>query len=292
MSLKRNFSFELSLKYFLVQRGASALFLIFSLWISLTFKGILENLILIRLLVKLGRVPFHGWIFSLFKRLNLWTILILSTAQKLIPMVTLISLNFNFKFFIFILVLNSFSVFILALRSIYLNKILALSSLNILVWMLRGGSRRLIVILGFMLIYTYLILGVYSVFGVSLKTSFRQFQSIRYIFKLIGVFVFISLGGLPPFLGFLGKVLVIKSSLSLFGILFFTLLAFSSLTILRLYLRFRIIGITLSPGQIEVPSLYSSIKKSRYLIGLLLIWGRTLRLINYKFNIIIIFYLQ
>jgi len=122
-----------------------------------------------------------------------------------------------------------------------------------------------------MLIYGYLILGIYRVFGVSLKTSFRQFQRIGYSSKLIGVFVFISLGGLPPFLGFLGKILVIKSSLSLFGTLFFILLTFSSLIILRLYLRFRVLGIALSPGQLRVSLPYLSLKKSTYLVGLLLI---------------------
>merc|ERR1712088_417357 len=78
-----------------------------------------ETFIIIRIIIKLGAAPFHGWFLSLSKSVRLFILLLISTIQKIIPVLIVRSLN----------LFNS----IMLLRLI---KILALSGINNLVWFL------------------------------------------------------------------------------------------------------------------------------------------------------------
>merc|ERR1712049_89377 len=59
--------------------------------------------------------------------------------------------------------------------------------------------------------------------------------------KLIKIFILLSLGGLPPFLGFLGKLYILKVSMLMINNWFLFLLVMRSLVVLFLYIRFSFI---------------------------------------------------
>jgi NADH:ubiquinone oxidoreductase subunit 2 (subunit N) len=72
------------------------------------------------------------------------------------------------------------------------------------------------------------------------------------------IFSLMSLGGVPPFLGFLSKVLVLKRAFSLVNISFLIILALASLNILVFYMRLVISASLISPSvkiQIKGPGL-------------------------------------
>merc|ERR1739845_249692 len=61
------------------------------------------------------------------------------------------------------------------------------------------------------------------------------------LYKLIKIFILLSLGGLPPFLGFLGKLYILKVSMLMINNWFLFLLVMRSLVVLFIYIRFSFI---------------------------------------------------
>merc|ERR1711873_327397 len=79
---------------------------------------------------------------------------------------------------------------------------------------------------------------------------------------IILIFIFISLGGLPPFLGFLSKVLVLKLAIYIFNYIFLLIIIYTSLIILYCYISRFFFLLTYSPKiKFDTKSFYSSKKK-------------------------------
>ena len=87
---------ERGLKYFLVQSVRSILFLVGSLTI---LRGSFPDptcLITIPILVKLGAAPFHGWFIRILSIVQIRTLTLLSTLQKLTPLLLLLHLKISY----------------------------------------------------------------------------------------------------------------------------------------------------------------------------------------------------
>merc|ERR1711976_398032 len=65
-------------------------------------------------------------------------------------------------------------------------------------------------------IYIYLLIGFISIYKFYGLNIFTQINSIIFFDKFIMLIIFISLGGIPPLLGFLGKIINIKILLNNF----------------------------------------------------------------------------
>merc|ERR1712214_200856 len=66
---------------------------------------------------------------------------------------------------------------------------------------------------------------------------FYQINSIAFLDKFIILIVFISLGGMPPMLGFLRKIIILKMIINyLLRIILIFIIVISSLTLLYFYL--------------------------------------------------------
>merc|ERR1711872_260130 len=84
-------------------------------------------------------------------------------------------------------------------------------------------------------------LGVYIIFLQPVKRVSIQISSSRHYNKLVKIFILLSLGGLPPFLGFLGKLYILKVSMLMINNWFLFLLVMRSLVVLFIYIRFSFI---------------------------------------------------
>jgi len=263
---------ENTLKYFLIQSAGSAIFLfmvLFSQYNLLIGEGIIFVIIL-----KLGGAPFHGWFLSMLINSSIWIYYFLATVQKFIPILILSSFYCFFNLISFHVFLNFLVIVGSGISSLNLTKILGLSSLNRLSWMLRrilGGMKFFVF---FIFVYIVLLLGVILIFSNPLKITFLQISSIGFVDKFSGFFMFLSLGGVPPFLGFLGKVIILKVILLKVGIEFIILIIFSSLIVLFYYLSFIYLRMTLGPNLIVKNKFYSiPMVKSLYFLRMLGIWG-------------------
>nr|YP_011002918.1 NADH dehydrogenase subunit 2 [Leucoptera coffeella]WPR14284.1 NADH dehydrogenase subunit 2 [Leucoptera coffeella] len=239
---KNLLSSEASLKYFLTQSIASInlLFLI----IMMSFFKQLENynimmlLMNLPLLMKMGSAPFHFWFPNLIEGLSWMNAYIIMTWQKITPLI-LISYNYNFYLISFIAILNAFVGAIGGFNQMSLRKILTFSSINNLSWMLISImiSENLWMlyffiycILNFMLCYFFNLMNIFYINQI-------YFYNMKNFYKILLAMNLFSLGGLPPFMGFLSKWLVINFLINNNMLMLTFLMIMSSLIMLYYYIR-------------------------------------------------------
>ena len=193
-------------------------------------------LLIIRIFIKLGISPFHTWFISILKTCSLYILIILSTIQKLIPLIILNNIYINYKIFYLRILLTIIFILLILSSVINLNKLLALSSLGNILWLISRNILSIKLIFLFIIIYIYILLGIYIFYNMYYYNIFLQINRINFFDKIIIILLFISLGGIPPILGFLRKLLILKIIFIYENIFLFLLIIFSSLILLYHYI--------------------------------------------------------
>nr|AXS66428.1 NADH dehydrogenase subunit 2 [Chrysomeloidea sp. 3 KM-2017] len=248
------FPSEAALKYFITQALASSI-LLFSIILSLNLKEyFLENkdfLMMIfssALFIKMGAAPFHSWFPEVMNGLNWNYSMVLLTWQKIAPMIILL-LNFKISSYLMsIIILSTIFSGIQGLNQIDLRKILAYSSINHISWMISSMINSQTIWMMYFLIYSIISLNIIYIFkklNIFLITQVFLIMNKNKNFKFFCFMNFLSLGGLPPFLGFFPKWLIINNLIinqmyflsillimfTMIPLFFYTRLIFSSLMI-------------------------------------------------------------
>nr|ADV02351.1 NADH dehydrogenase subunit 2 [Lordiphosa penicilla] len=212
-------STEASLKYFLTQALASTV-LLFSIILlmlnnnlNMEINGSFTSMMMISsLLLKSGAAPFHFWFPNMMEGLTWMNALMLMTWQKIAPLMLISYLNVKNLLLISVII----SVIVGAiggLNQTSLRKLMAFSSINHLGWMLSAMMVSESIWLIYFMFYSFLsfilsfMFNIYKMFH--LNQLFSWFMSSK-ILKFTLFMNFLSLGGLPPFLGFLPKWIVIQ----------------------------------------------------------------------------------
>ena len=265
-----NIELENSVKYFIIQSWASIIFLIRFFFCNYLFNNFFL-LLIIRIFIKLGVSPFHTWFISILKTCSLYILMILSTIQKLIPLIIINNIFIRYQiFYLRIFLTIIFMLFILS-RVINLNKLLALSSLGNIIWLISRNILSLKLILLFIIIYIYILLGIYIFYNIYYYNIFIQINRINYFDKIFIVIIFISLGGMPPILGFLRKLLILKIIFIYENIFLFLLIIFSSLILLYHYISRIYFFLTFVPSiKLRLNYYNNSWIKYFYLISLII----------------------
>nr|WNH21258.1 NADH dehydrogenase subunit 2 [Gymnothorax eurostus] len=242
---------EATTKYFLTQAAAAALMLFAATsnaW--LTGEWHIQQLshplaaavAITSLAMKVGLAPTHLWLPEVLQGLDLTTGLILSTWQKLAPMVLIYQLapNVNSTIFLFIGLSSALVGGWGGLNQTQLRKILAYSSIAHMGWMimvLKYYPELMILNLGLYIVMTstvFMTLKVVSATSINaLSTVWTKAPCVLSIVML----TMLSLGGLPPLTGFMPKWMILqeltKHDLSLTA----TTMALAALISLFFYLR-------------------------------------------------------
>nr|AOY39721.1 NADH dehydrogenase subunit 2 [Scolytinae sp. BMNH 1043031] len=245
-SFKNKYSTEAMLKYFIIQALASSLVLTATL-LFLNFKLLMSNLPLIpsffmnsALLMKMGAAPFHFWLPEVTSGCSWIITLLILTWQKIAPMILMIYSNPSNFLLIFIILISSIIGGISGMNQTCLRKILTYSSINHISWMLAASMISLSNWILYFLIYSIINLTLIIFFNsnnIFFITQLTKIMNDNKLNKLIFSINFLSLGGLPPFLGFLPKWVTIYS-LSLTQMFFLTtILILSTLISLFMYIR-------------------------------------------------------
>nr|YP_009469705.1 NADH dehydrogenase subunit 2 [Amantis nawai]AVE15463.1 NADH dehydrogenase subunit 2 [Amantis nawai] len=246
-SNKNMFSSEASLKYFLIQAIASSV-LLFMILMKTSINEMFyickisawNNLMMTPLLMKIACAPFHWWLPSVIEGLSWMNCFMLLSVQKMAPMM-LISYMLNNNLFIqMVIITTAFIGAIGGLNQISLRKILAYSSINHIGWMVTT------MMMGTNLWWMYFIIYTINIIGVILLSVMTNMAYISQTFnsmnnkKMIKFTLFISmlsLGGLPPFIGFFPKWITIQFMTQNLMIMTSTILIISSLMTLYYYMR-------------------------------------------------------
>ena len=235
ISSEPGIAFENTIKYFIIQRCASIIFL-FGVIFCLLIRNKFIIMKRLAIFVKLGASPFHGWFISILKRCSIWVLFLLSTIQKILPLLIIINIINLYRWLLFITLITIAVIFYRVPGAVTLNKVLGLSSMANLVWLLFRVHLSVKLILRFIFIYIILLLGIVFSTNTRNNTSLFQIEGLDNFSKLIFIFIFLSLGSLPPLLGFLIKLLVLKSMIFITGIPVIIVLVFTSLIILYTYI--------------------------------------------------------
>nr|AXS65521.1 NADH dehydrogenase subunit 2 [Laemophloeidae sp. KM-2017] len=251
-STKNSFPSEAALKYFITQSMASTviMFAIISLLFS---KDIFENnfsLILnSAILTKMGAAPFHFWFPEIIEGLSWMNSLIILTWQKIAPMILIFYFIELTNFFIFIIIVSSMIGSIMGLNQINLRKILAYSSINHIAWLLCSLLDSFSIWMIYFSIYSIILMTLIFILNKIHAFQISQLMNMSFSNKMMNLSIFLiffSLGGLPPFLGFLPKWLVINALISNnYFILSFLLIIFTLITLFY-YIRVTFLALIIS----------------------------------------------
>jgi NADH-ubiquinone oxidoreductase chain 2 len=244
------------------------------------------NFILIAstIILKRGTAPFHFWFPSVIEGLSWISNFILITWQKLAPLIIL-SYCIRLNLLIFIIFFSITFGRLGGINQTSLRKLIAFSSINHLGWIISGIIRNENIWINYFLFYSFLNFSIVFILNnfklYNINQTFKIFNFNKFITVSLFI-IFLSLGGLPPFLGFFPKWLIIELLIknNMFTILVFIL--FITLITLYFYLRLTYSALLLNHINIKWNfKMYSSIKNLKILLMINFISLIGLILINF-----------
>nr|YP_009971760.1 NADH dehydrogenase subunit 2 [Cucujus kempi]QNG56470.1 NADH dehydrogenase subunit 2 [Cucujus kempi] len=238
---------ESAMKYFITQTMASSIILFSIIMMSNKFEFIPQNLNFSLLLMmnsailtKMGAAPFHFWFPEVMEGLNWFNCFLILTWQKIAPMIIYMYNCNMMNFTSWIIIISSMIGSIMGFNQISLRKILTYSSINHISWMLASMLNSQIIWSIYFLIYSIISFNIIIIFhkwNIFYINQLINIMNYDMMIKLTFNLNFLSLGGLPPFLGFLPKWMTVQNLISNnFFLLSLIMIIFTLLTLFY-YLR-------------------------------------------------------
>nr|YP_010254538.1 NADH dehydrogenase subunit 2 [Lysmata debelius]QUA00612.1 NADH dehydrogenase subunit 2 [Lysmata debelius] len=252
MSSNQNlYKSEAALKYFLIQALGSVIILSSAPAMIFTSNNSPEITIFLAALLKLGAAPLHFWFPAIMQGMPWPQCIMLMTLQKLAPLYLISYLYPSSNLLLLMFWASALSAFVGGIGGInqtLMRKLLAYSSINHLGWMLASLFCSTSVMLNYFSVYSLMTISIALVLNSSqmfhinhvVTSSFKSSSLKLYLFLNL-----LSLGGLPPFLGFFPKLLVISTLANQNNILWVAILLVSALLTLFFYVRITISSMTL-----------------------------------------------
>nr|QZK21467.1 NADH dehydrogenase subunit 2 [Amitermes sp. ANIC 0463] len=246
-NVKNMYNTEASLKYFIVQVLASATLLFMVVMKTLTedlftFESSTYTPMIIctPLLLKSGAAPFHWWFPGVMEGLSWENCALLMTVQKAAPLMLMSYLIDINAFMLSIILMSTIVGAIGGMNQTSMRKILTYSSINHTGWMLIALTTSENLWMVYFMIYSTLALTVVSAIklsGVSFINQTMMTNKETNLMKFMMFTSLLSLGGLPPFLGFLPKWIVIQAMIANNMAPLATIVVMTSLITLYYYLK-------------------------------------------------------
>lgn len=230
---------EAALKYFLVQAIASNIFLLRILILHDYQSSIIISIASSSLLIKIGSAPFHFWFPEVIEGLQWLHCLILITIQKIAPLTLIRYIPIPFFFLSLVIILSVIIGCLGGLNQTSIRKIIAFSSINHMGWILSTFLLEDNSWLVYLFMYIILTVTATITFIMLRLHHINQIFNVKLqpITKLAIFSSLMSLGGLPPFLGFFPKWVVIIKLANFSTFLILTVIIFTALLTLYFYLR-------------------------------------------------------
>nr|URX53189.1 NADH dehydrogenase subunit 2 [Cryptotermes mangoldi] len=246
MSSQENiFTVEASLKYFIIQALASSALLFLVVMETLIGQNLMmssnihEYVITTPLLLKMGAAPLHWWFPSVMEGLSWQNCLLMMTVQKAAPMM-LTSYSMKVSPLILMVVVMSVVVgSVGGMNQTSLRKILTYSSINHTGWMLMaliGGKALWMMYFAVYSLLTLTMTTITKLYNISFINQ-TMLTSSKTAISIMLFTTLLSLGGLPPFIGFLPKWIVIQTMVANNMSAIMTVMVIMSLATLYYYLR-------------------------------------------------------
>nr|YP_009686631.1 NADH dehydrogenase subunit 2 [Gammarus lacustris]QDS78450.1 NADH dehydrogenase subunit 2 [Gammarus lacustris] len=211
LSKKNKYTTESALKYFLVQTLASILMISA---VCLNQEGISLLIILVSLLLKAGAAPSHQWLPAMVEGLSWPLFALMMTLQKMNPIILIFFLmktNMMHKTMIIYVVMSALVGSVGGLTHNSLRKILTYSSIAHLSWIMSTLICTSWVWFMYFITYTFVLVSLIFLLSFTQSSTLTHITTMNksYLFFVIAMSI-LSLGGLPPFTGFLPKFLTLQ----------------------------------------------------------------------------------
>nr|YP_009406992.1 NADH dehydrogenase subunit 2 [Typhlatya monae]ASA39528.1 NADH dehydrogenase subunit 2 [Typhlatya monae] len=268
-SSKNRYSAESALKYFLIQALGSASLLAASP-LSTIIPSLALMTIFLALLLKVGAAPLHFWFPPVMQGISWPQSLTLMTIQKIAPM-SMMSMLIS-KTIMPIIIFSSITSALVGglggLNQTLTRKIMSYSSINHMAWLLSAISFNERLWLIYFSSYTIVSSSVVFILHSNQIFHLNQLLIMNISSKSLKLSLFLallSLGGLPPLLGFIPKMMVIQEFIfSCSSLLWLSILLFSALLTLFFYLRMTLSSFSFSTPKMKMTLMF---KEPRFLLS-------------------------
>nr|APX40733.1 NADH dehydrogenase subunit 2 [Smaragdina reyi] len=239
-------SAEATIKYFITQAMASNILLMSILMMTFMdelispINSTLSMVTQSALFIKMGAAPFHAWFPEVMAGLSWMNCLLMLTWQKIAPMVILMNIFSQNLFINLIIVMSALIGTILGINQINLRKIMAYSSINHISWMISTMLSMKSLWIMYFSIYSIISVNIILFLNFYWLNQLNQISMIMTNSKFANIIFnmnFFSLGGLPPFLGFLPKWLTIQYLIDSNNIFLAVFMTIITLVAMFYYLR-------------------------------------------------------
>nr|YP_010231339.1 NADH dehydrogenase subunit 2 [Dermacentor auratus]QSV37408.1 NADH dehydrogenase subunit 2 [Dermacentor auratus] len=195
--------------YFIIQSFSSSLFFISSFQFDLNNSSLALIIINMSILIKLAIMPFHFWLISMSESLSFNVLFIILSIQKIIPL--FIFSKFFTQMIIIIVMFSTMLSSVMALNLKIIKKLLIFSSISHQGWMMCLIFKKINFWISYLIMYMYIIFSVINMCKKHKMNSFfnNTINKMNYNEKMNFISQFMSLGGMPPFLGFFMKIMAI-----------------------------------------------------------------------------------
>nr|AKK32518.1 NADH dehydrogenase subunit 2 [Henschiella sp. PJ-2015] len=236
---KNNLTSQNMMIYFLVQTLSSIMFL-FTIMnnniMNININQFINMIMMLSLMMKIGLPPFHLWMIIMINKMSGKNLFLLLTLQKIIPMM-IISMIMNYNY-IYMIIFSSIISAISGINQTNLLKIMTYSSMNHSSWMLMSMLFESNMWIMYMIIYMIMMfmfcykMNWYNIYYINqLQMNLMNYN------KLIIIMLMLSIGGLPPFIGFLPKWMIMQMMINLNMNMMMIIMLMSSLIILFFYMQ-------------------------------------------------------
>nr|URP31068.1 NADH dehydrogenase subunit 2 [Syllis sp. JYC-2022] len=238
----KNQELEGAIKYFLIQTvGSISMLLAVFMYNSLPLNNLSTMLMMASMMIKMGVAPFHIWLPQVMNNMKWIICLIIITWQKLGPMVitSYILTDWSLQILIMLAIMNGMIGALGGINQTQMRPLIAYSSIAHMGWMMSA----MILSSTLMLMYFsfYIIISVMTVLPLMKeeKQNTSNFNLSNQVFSKMKMTLglnLLSMGGMPPFIGFIPKWAVI-SALILYSPFLVVSLMMTSLLSLFFYLK-------------------------------------------------------
>nr|AXS65691.1 NADH dehydrogenase subunit 2 [Coleoptera sp. 3 KM-2017] len=239
LNKKNKMNSEAALIYFLTQ-SVSSMILMFSI---IEMYGGKEMQLFIdlgstSLLIKMGAAPFHMWFPEMMSKMKWDSCMLLMTWQKVAPLIMINNLIYSPMIMFFTVTASVIMGGLGGLNQTSLRKIMSYSSINHLGWILALNLTQNNWI-NYLIMYSVMTITICSMFHMYNMYFINQINgmNISYMEKISYSVSMLSLGGLPPFIGFLPKWMVLQSLISDNKYILMSIMIMMSLITLFYYMR-------------------------------------------------------
>nr|QDI93388.1 NADH dehydrogenase subunit 2 [Insulaphylus sp. ph6] len=287
-TVKNSFNSQSVMMYFLTQSLGSMMFIMFILTNKYMFlymeKDLIKTLVMITMMIKMGMPPFHLWFPEMMNKMK-WTMcLMLMTWQKIAPMYIMSLVIYLNKTLILVICLSALMGAVGGINQTSTRKIMAYSSINHMSWMISCAATFkkswiiYMIIYSMMMMLTSMMLYEYNIMFINQMNIFFK----KKMDKMMMIFLMLSIGGLPPFLGFIPKWIAIQYMISSNEIIMLMIMMLSALITLSYYLRMSsTMNMTTSYSQKWMYLFKTNKKTSTYLMSMNMMLPVSILLMNF-----------